>query len=416
MNELAAPMVTGLQSHLVGGGLVLMLVGAALALTRELPGKLARYLIRQVSVSCEVFSPDPVYEWLASWLDRHPYSRRARLLSVESAVGEDRARVLFTPAPGYHWVWYHRRLMIVQRARRPLDVAIGRNARTTEERIIVRVLGRSQALLRRLIEDAREVYLDRSRSVAVYTTRYGEWAPTRRFTPRPLETVILPGTLRQDIERDVGAFLDSRSWYEERGVPWRRGYLLHGLPGTGKTTLISAIAGSIGYDLYFINLLSAAMDDEALTKLLLSTPQRTAIVFEDIDTVLEGRSIMPSGHPPGATGAVSFSGLLNALDGVTARPGLLVWMTTNHLEKLDPALIRPGRIDRLIEFGPATHDQIRQMFQAFFPGAHAAPDLDHLARRWAARGVSMAEVQRHLLLHKDDPLAALESVTEACAP
>lgn len=157
-----------------------------------------------------------------------------------------------------------------------------------------------------------------------------------------------------------------------------------------------------------VNVAQAGMSDERLAQLLLEVPSRSAVLFEDVDAVLDGRRISTGGS---TTVGTTFSGLLNVLDGAAARPGVTIWLTTNHRERLDPALIRPGRVDREIQFGHATADQIERLFLNFYGRTDTTVAL---ARGWAARKaaqqVTMAEVQQHLLLHKNDPAGAARLV------
>lgn len=120
-----------------------------------------------------------------------------------------------------------------------------------------------------------------------------------------------------------------------------------------------------------------------------SVPSGSIILLEDIDAVFDKREKVEGGEQ----NRLSFSGLLNALDGAASKEGLLVFMTTNHKDKLDPALIRKGRADVHIEFGLSTQDQANNMHRAFFPGAA----LNGFGSAAVARQLTMAEVQEELL-------------------
>lgn len=393
-----------LQNQLVGGGLVLMITGALLALCRQLPARILFAARRQLMVSIDVMGSDPVFRWLSVWLDQHSYSRRSRHLSVSPAHRGGGMQVIFTPAPGIHWFWYRGRPVWLQRKRRELDSASIREGKAVAETFTIRVIGRRQEIVRALIADAHRLAVLDAERVTLHVASNGDWQSLREYTPRPLTSVILPGSLREEILADVREFLEAREWYGARGIPWRRGYLLHGLPGTGKTTLISALAGELKFNIYLVNLAGPGMSDEYLARLLLSVPSRAAVVFEDFDTVVQGRTVAASSP----TGGVTFSGFLNVLDGMASRPGQMVWLTTNHAEQLDPALTRPGRVDRQIEFGPATMEQIVHMFRAFYGHDEALNPLAvKFAEQFAGSQAVLADVQQHLLLFKDNPRKAV---------
>lgn len=126
------------------------------------------------------------------------------------------------------------------------------------------------------------------------------------------------------------------------------------------------------------------------------------LLFEDIDAVFRGREAMDAGK------GLTFSGLLNAIDGVMAQEGHLLIMTTNHVEQLDPALIRPGRVDWRGEIGLAHGEQIGRLFRAFYPGQDKL--LPRFVAAFAGRKVAPAEIQQLFLEHRDDPVAAVAAV------
>lgn len=146
----------------------------------------------------------------------------------------------------------------------------------------------------------------------------------------------------------------------EKGVPYRRGYLLYGPPGTGKTSFTQAISGLCKLNLCYLNLSDNEMSDDMLNRFLSEAPERSIILLEDVDAMFVQRDGVKRGK-------LSFSGFLNALDGVRSQEGQIMFMTTNHKERLDPALLRPGRADVHVKLDNASEKQIRGIFERFFP-------------------------------------------------
>jgi len=147
---------------------------------------------------------------------------------------------------------------------------------------------------------------------------------------------------------------ESEQWHLERQLPWRRGFLLYGPPGTGKTALARAIAEELDLPIYVFDLASLRNDEmqKAWNQMLEEVP--CMALMEDIDTVFHGRQNVAVTTGP----ALTFDCLLNCLDGVQRADGLITVMTTNHLERIDPAIgqvgeigSRPGRIDRIVHMG-----------------------------------------------------------------
>lgn len=194
----------------------------------------------------------------------------------------------------------------------------------------------------------------------------------------------------EKILSDVNEYLHPATprWYSNRGIPYRRGYLLYGPPGTGKSSLAWALAGVFGLDIYVISLADPQLDESDLANLFTSLPRRCFVLLEDIDSAGLSRREEPDHTSEAKEGTeafkigveiskafqsvkksnekekqgISLSGLLNSIDGVASHEGRVLIMTTNHLEKLDEALIRPGRIDLKVPFTNATTTQIRELF------------------------------------------------------
>ncbi len=183
----------------------------------------------------------------------------------------------------------------------------------------------------------------------------------RTQTKRQRETLAIEASLETELFKDLDRFLHSRDLYRQRGIPWRRGYLLYGPPGTGKSSLIQAIASY--YDRQLVSLSLTDMDDSALLRAWSEITATSIIALEDIDSVFEGRRSL---------GELSFSALLNTLDGAGAVEGSIAILTTNHRERLDPALIRPGRCDREFELGYLSAASCAKMFCCFFPDPQLA--------------------------------------------
>ena len=189
-----------------------------------------------------------------------------------------------------------------------------------------------------------------------------------------MESIILDPGVKDMILADAQEFMASESWYSERGLPYRRGYLFHGCPGSGKTSLVHALAGALGLDIYVINLNKKALDDSALSQLVSDLPARSIALIEEIDAAFHrGVSREPTPGSQAATvitagesTGVTLGGLLSSIDGIQASEGRLLFATTNKYHALDPALTRPGRMDVHVEFAYASKTQAEELFKRFF--------------------------------------------------
>lgn len=200
----------------------------------------------------------------------------------------------------------------------------------------------------------------------IYNSWGAEWRPfgqPRR--KRPLESVILDEGVKERIVEDVQDFLASGKWYHDRGIPYRRGYLLYGPPGTGKSSFIQALAGELDYDIAILNLSERGLTDDRLNHLLTIVPNRTLVLLEDVDAAFSNRRVQTEAD--GYRGAnVTFSGLLNSLDGVASAEERILFLTTNHVDRLDEALVRPGRVDMTVRLGEVSRYQVGCLWDRFY--------------------------------------------------
>ncbi len=398
-----------------------MVIGGLMAWLRNLPLMIWGKLIDRFSISVEVPDRDPAFPWVQQWIAHQSCGRRARRLSVatvwaKTAENDDdasenapsQARFVLSPAPGTHMMIYRRRLLILERYRRDLQ---GTGSLAFHETLTLRIIGGRRAMVDELLATAHQAAIATTPGTNILTARYDSWYVTSRRPRRPLASIVLADGMLEDLIDDMRAFVQSESWYATRGVPHRRGYLLYGPPGTGKTTVVAAAAGELRLSLAVLSLNNAVMSDEGLRALVDALPTATALLIEDIDCAFAARR-------EGSTGGVTMSGLLNALDGVSTREGRVLFLTTNHPERLDPALVRPGRVDRTFHLGHATPDQARRLFAWFYTAGVEDPEIDLLSRQFAARVVGgrvcVAAIQEHLLRHRRDPAEAVRALDEAC--
>ncbi|KAG2002770.1 hypothetical protein GB937_009536 [Aspergillus fischeri] len=427
--------------------------------------------------SIEVHSYDEAYNYLLYWLMKQKFNaNKNRLLAITSltsghggffgedsnkdndAAEEDELEVhadaeykaslantrplLWTPSAGTHWFRYRGRYLALTR-----EVEENRQTvYTRTEKLRVSCIGRDPAILKELMQDARVAFSQKEKGRTVIyrgmkSIYDGElaWKRSTSRPARPLSTVILDEVVKKAFLEDIQHYLhpSTMRWYSDRGIPYRRGYLFYGPPGTGKSSLAFAAAGFLGLNVYMLNLNSQQLTEDALTQLFLTLPRRCLVLLEDIDAnEVTGRRKPGARRRKGKNG-ISLSSLLNIIDGVAAQEGRVLIMTTNHHEHLDPALIRPGRVDYKLEFQLASRDlsaaMFRNIFQVYTPaevdsaqvGSYvqgdlsakegpAAIDLQDLAKGFAEKippcTFSPAEVQGYLLRYRDSPEDAVGGV------
>lgn len=191
-------------------------------------------------------------------------------------------------------------------------------------------------------------------------TKSGSWNHSRR-EERPLSSVILKSGQIEDITNDLDRFFNSRTKYLNKGIPWRRGYLLYGPPGNGKSSIVKGLANHFNMDIYYISM-SDIISDSDLILAIGRIEGKGLLLIEDIDIFSNARVREENQKEDGVT----LSGLLNALDGTAAPDGLVTFLTTNNREYLDKALTRKGRIDYSLEVGMPDLQQIKDLWSLFY--------------------------------------------------
>ena len=183
----------------------------------------------------------------------------------------------------------------------------------------------------------------------------GMWGVLCKLSKRSDKTLFMDVDL-EEIFQNIQTFFDDEEDYVEHGVPFKMNFLFHGIPGTGKTSLIYTIASHFNFDIAFLNI-TRDLDDNTFTRAVTNLPDNSILVLEDIDALFVDRD---------SKCGVSFSTVLNVLDGMTKKHKLLTFLTTNYKDRLDSALKRSGRIDYELEFSYATKKQTKAMYSYFF--------------------------------------------------
>lgn len=424
-SELSTP----LNNPFFTGGFGLALVGGGFALMRRSWSLVQALGRRHLLSTMEITSKDRAFPWVLQFLTAN--GAGSQHVSVETT---GKSGFGFVPGPGVHLVKYKNKYIAIERTREhsSTDFTSGK----PWERVTLTMLGRQTSLFASLLKDSFDAAtLAAEGKTIIYTNWGAEWRPFGQpRVPRPLHSVVLDEGISSSLLEDIQEWRNSSNWYITRGIPYRRGYLLHGPPGSGKSSFITAIAGHLRYNICVLNLAESGLTDDRLILALSTVPPQSVVLLEDIDAAFVQRE---AGNN---FSRLTFSGLLNALDGVASTEERLVFMTTNHLDRLDEALIRPGRVDRVVYLGPASLYQLKSMFASFYPLSQSLvqthPEvrvalndarfvrtgtndgtLPDMAEEFAYllfktnQNISMAQLQGYLMVYKNDALEAFKNIS-----
>ncbi|KAM7265932.1 hypothetical protein ACFE04_003615 [Oxalis oulophora] len=263
-------------------------------------------------------------------------------------------------------------------------------------------------------------------SICTYNKEDKYWNPSVFKHPSTFDTLSMEPELKKYIIDDLDAFKRRKEYFESVGRAWKRGYLLYGPPGTGKSSLVAAIANYMRYNIYDLQFQSVKNDAD-LRRILTSTTNRSILLIEDIDCSTKishsrGKKTAATQEARGEDddddddrddhgndrNQATLSGLLNFIDGLWSSCGdeRIIIFTTNHKEKLDPALLRPGRMDVHIYMGHCTPSGLKKLVNSYLgiKNHHLISSIEDLIQNV---NVTPAEVAQQLM-ESDNPDVALK--------
>ncbi|CCM01274.1 uncharacterized protein FIBRA_03323 [Fibroporia radiculosa] len=435
IKSLLSPL-TGSNANPIQDTLKLVVIGGTVETARRASVSAWNGFIDSFFLTAHFSQEDYPYDWLMHWLSKQPAWGRSREFDIttrtasrhgltqsttgdledqeedeDALVGGQRKRkVAIIPSlDTTHTIYYRGHWLRITRTKRFQDYG-------SYAELKISVVARNNDILKRLVLEAKREYeKDAEHRVHIFMadTTYGCWRWNGARQKRPMSSIVLEPGVKDMILADCKDFLCSEDWYAERGRP---SHVLLSDMGTddprkashsaagicctvclevdsGKTSLIHSLAGELGLDIYVVSLSSKGMSDNTLSNLMGNVPSRCILLLEDLDAAFTrgvSRDDTSTGAPTSTTSSssalsaknkddsndgstLSLSGLLNSLDGVAAAEGRLLFATTNHIERLDPALSRPGRMDVWINFKHATKWQAEGIFKCFFPVKSATP-------------------------------------------
>jgi hypothetical protein len=184
--------------------------------------------------------------------------------------------------------------------------------------------------------------------------KYGDWSKYSKIPSRLLSTIYVDDSIKQQLKTDITKFVNDEMEYEKFGIPYKRTYMITGVPGSGKTSIIKALCNEIEKNLCILSM-NKDFDNSTILNAFRNMRQKSFLLIEDIDCLFEKRE-----HKD--TPLITFSSFINLLDGVLYKHGLICFITTNHPERLDPALLRSGRMDLILKIDYPSKTDIKRLF------------------------------------------------------
>lgn len=313
------------------------------------------------------------FQAFMAWYLKSPYSKWSRYLSLdgkynqwddEDSESSDKKTYIIGAGYGTHFFFYKKRLFWFTKGSLQST-----GSDKEKQNIVIKTLGRNQQPLLSLVADF--AVKPKETDLNIYAYKDG-WDVISRVNKRPLSSVILRKDIKDDLVSNLQYFYANREWYVKRGLSYKQTYILHGLPGTGKSSTIKALSSHFDKNICIIDI--TAMSNLSFEKAMASVPRNSIVLIEDFDSCKALHSRTDDNGDATTrfaelTDVLSLSKVLNVLDGVVSLDDTVVFLTTNHLEKIDPAMVRKGRVDYIYEIPHLEDAEVKEYIKLMYPEA-----------------------------------------------
>ena len=400
---------------------------------KDMPKLLYQFIKRKITTELTITNHNIIFFDFLKWIQLNfPNTNFRKLKITNGKWGSDDA--VTSIGYGTHYIRFNKKMYVLNLAK-----DTGNQTDKDKETLTITTIGMNRKVFNEMIKAVKSMDQDKFKT-ELY--RYQDhWMYVKHQAKRNLDSVYIEKEKKDMIISTLERFINKEEWYIKNGIPYQLGILLYGPPGTGKTSLIKAISSYLDYPIYYLSARNLYKMEHAISSL----PEKCIMIIEDIDAnslthsrdnnenlkltppskeQLKAKGIDPSflnnfnsktaiiaaetideaheeAKKENKETSATLSDVLNSLDGMFSVHGRILIATTNHVEQLDSALIRPGRIDLKIEIGFVTPEVAKDFIKNFFPNSPLL-NTTIFHNLTVKDGISVAMLQNKILEGKDE--------------
>lgn len=403
------------DNQFIAGMLGLYGLGIMSYFFKDVPRQIWSTIKKFSTTTVTLTSSNDSFHMFLRWYEKKGYAKKGRYIKITNGRFGDESMIK-SVGYGTHYFIYKYRLIILHLIAKE-TAGVDRD----KDHLTMTLVGRSHKVFDNIFNDVEFSQQDTSKFV-IKKFKESWWARSSEQRPRRMNTIFLRKGIKERLLNHLNKFVSMEKWYLESGIPYQTGILLYGPPGTGKTSIIKAVACYLGYQIHILKASSLHNIEEAMFNL----PEKSLICIEDIDTnsatkqrhrikrdVPKSKELTETvdeeddGRLVLDLNFANLSDILNAIDGVQTNHGRILFLTSNNIENLDRALIRPGRIDLMLEIDYADNYVLKQFFNKFYSGY----EFDY--KKFIMKDyVTSAKIQNLILENIKDPHNVLKQLKE----
>lgn len=361
------------DNKFASGGLLLMVLGYVGKTLADFVPSVFNFVKNRLITSFDITNDTDVFDWVNLYLKEHKFIltpnkfsiyMKSKARYIVDSDDDEELKYFYIPGVGFYLGKINNNFFWFYKTREEKKAQVGRSASSYLETFYIQTFKKNKNIINDMVEKAKIEYTKcLENKIKIYTAgNYGEWNSSLELEKRSISSVFLENEYEYELLKDARYFLNNKNFYVDLGIPYKRSYLFYGPPGTGKTSIIKALAGEIRKNLYILPI-SEFSNLNNFMSLLGEIKPNSIVLLEDIESFFDETK---KGNENTQETKISYRDLLNIFDGVLTPEGIIFCLTSNDISKINPSMLRSGRIDVKKYIGYMTDSQKEKMIKHFY--------------------------------------------------